>query len=80
MNKELKFEIIKYRIQRADETVEEAASHLSNNFLHTAVNRITIFTKKSINQISLSCGIFRHTMHNHNRHLPNHPHRLPFTA
>ena len=40
MNKELKSELIKYRVQRADETIKEVESHLSNNFLHTAVNRI----------------------------------------
>ena len=40
MNSDIKTEMIKYRVQRADETIHEVESHLSNNFLHTAVNRI----------------------------------------
>jgi len=40
MNETIKSEMIKYRVQRADETIEEVNSHILNSYLHTAVNRI----------------------------------------
>ena len=31
MNEALKIEMIKYRVQRANETIDEVSSHISNN-------------------------------------------------
>lgn len=40
MDETIKSEMINYRVQRADETITEVRSHISNGYLHTAVNRI----------------------------------------
>lgn len=40
MNEAIKIEMIRYRVQRATETIDEVSSHILNNYLHTAANRI----------------------------------------
>ncbi len=40
MNEAIKFEMIKYRVQRTNETIDEVSSHISNSYLYTAANRI----------------------------------------
>jgi hypothetical protein len=40
MNEAIKFEMIKYRVQRANETIDEVRSHISNSYSYTAANRI----------------------------------------
>ena len=43
MNETIKNEMIKYRVQRANETIDEVNSHILNNYLHSSKQNLPCY-------------------------------------